>query len=631
MPHIDAGSWNCAIRYCVIIVNSEDADLKAQASELFSLCIHADRSCMTSTIARMPLLESISANLGIKQPPNLINASCQLLAALVSNFSMKAAALSAFLSSPAVSNVVRRHTRFASTRDSAVDALVALAQVGASGNDYSMDLFRSDVTWYFEALNAEGVSVVTLSKLMSLIPAYANSRQLVDSISSLLQGGLSLAISSCVKRRDPALLLQCVLTLNVILNGQQQLNNNNLSQLAVSLVTDGTVAEAFSQVERNSPSSEVFLDFLERVSRESAAQLALQSSLFTQRMDLYLSLIKSESHKNLDRCLGITYNLLSNAKDLPSHFGNSTILDTCIHLACSSSLSPTKYWAWRIVSLALPHRVCREKLRNECIVDDLVTSLLLLMNKEASISDQSIIFTSLAYILFHITMLHYQGHLLPNTAYITRIIGSDCFMSLSVKCFNQGISCKPFLFALHALACFPDFSTHAMLHARLRDSFIIEKLFDLCCTNVPDEVLQMALLAFGSLIGCNAYFPHLAVEVSERIEITKNELTVDERHDLIIAERAALFDNSKRVQNVPLKSVIDMAKRVLEKGKLTQLLLGAYGLQSCVATLRLLSILCEDRGFSRSLVLSHTPASQNILNFSSFLVTLVGNFYLGSG
>ena len=272
----DGGSWNCVLRYCVIVINSEDAELKAQASELFTVCILADRSCVTPTIAHMPLLEAIAVNLNPKQPPSLVNASCQLLAALTSFYPPNDPTFATFLAGPTVSNIIQRYTRHPSTRDAAMDAILALARYNLSADKTRVDLFEADVNWYLEALRAENVSTLTLTKLLALIPVLSKSRQLIDRLMAMVRGGLVHSVSACAKKGDPALMLQAVITLNVVLTVLGYLLNSALPEVASSVVADGTMAEAFAQVEQDHPSSEIFLDFIERVSRERGAQPAFK-------------------------------------------------------------------------------------------------------------------------------------------------------------------------------------------------------------------------------------------------------------------------------------------------------------------------------------------------------------------
>lgn len=633
MPHVDAGSWHCALRYCVIVINSEDADLKAQASELLTVCVLADRSCITPTIARMPLLDSLATHLSAQQPPALVNASCQLLAALTGVYSSNDAAFTSFLAGPAVSNIVQRFTRQESTRDAAMDAVLALARYDASSDDCRVDLLQSDVNWYLEALRAEGVAALTSTKLLALIPILSKSRQLIDRLMAMVRGGLVPMVSACVRRGDSALLLQSILTLNVILTILGYLLNSSLPEVAASLVSDGTVAEAFAQVERSHSSSEAFLDFVERISRERGAQPAFKSTNFPHRLDSYLSVIKSGPTQHLSTCLGIAYNILVGDPDLESYVRDSSMLDTCIEIACSNvAATSTKSRAWRVLSLALPLRAFRSRSMDASLVDGLVKSSLLLMAREANISDQGVqgvLFTSVAYLIFHVIMLRYNNQdISPPSEFVIALIGSDSFLTRCTSGLVEPSSSRPFLFALHSLACFPDASVQAMLHARLRDSSLFQKLCDICSSSPRDDVLEMALLALGSLIGCNAYFPHLAAQVAERVEVRKRELSEEERVEMVLAEHAAVRDRSDRVRNVPLASMTDAARRAVDKANLCQLLQGTRGLQSSIALLRLLATLCEDRDYARKLVSPTASSRQHILGFASIITTLVNDYCL---
>ena len=331
----------------------------------------------------------------------------------------------------------------------------------------------------------------------------------------------------------------------------------------------------------------------------------------------------------MDTCLNIAYNIFFGDIDLESYFRDSVIVDTCIEVACSTlASSETKYRAWRVISLALPFRVFRSRASNATQVDGMVKSLLSLMSREVNISDQATLFTSIAYLIFHLIMLRYNddGSWPPSEA-ITSIIGSDSFLTRCSNGLGNVSSSRPYLFALHSLACFPEASVQTMLHARLRDSSLFQKLCDICSSGARDDVLEMAVLAVGSLIGCKAYFPHLAAQVSERLEIKKIELSEEERIDLVLAEQAAVRDQSERMRNIPLTATKDAVKRVVDKA-LIQLLQGTAGLQTSVALLRLLTNLCKDVDYARKLASPHAASSQSILSFASVIVTLVMNLLL---
>jgi hypothetical protein len=338
-------------------------------------------------------------------------------------------------------------------------------------------------------------------------------------------------------------------------------------------------------------------------------------------------------------CLAICGNLLrSSSPSAAKLLRQSSLADLCIGIACTHPSVAVKYDALQVLALAAPLPGFRAKVSAPGTLTALAAALLQAMDRSLIALDISAVFFVCAHLLCHGAVSQFlatEGGTQERFGdAVLLLIADDNFLrQCSLGMQDPGMA-YPYVFAMHSLASFPDSLVHENLQARIRETPIPQQLLDLSSLAEKDEVMEMALLALGSLVGCSVYFSHVSARVLEAQDrrSSADQLSEEERQDLVVAERLA--ETTTRTAGDQIidagaasSELRDGLKNMTESIYVKPLLMGVRGIPCCVAVLRLLQLFGRDKAFATRLIAPHAQAmsadSHDILAFATIVPTLV--------
>lgn len=555
-PQAAAGNWNSLLRCYVLICDAEDPEMRIKASDFLNENLLVDPNGFVELFRQIlgvgNFVTALTNNLDVGHPVPLTLATCRLMKTLLDKLTLEPKTI--HLPPIFFDRVLHFHMKQHSTRDAAILVICSLAN--RIQKPVSLrNIFVQD-GWFIETFAAQDTSESSLRVILTHLPGVFEKAP--DIVVPLVEKNIVNVLLSTFVRES--LRSATILVLRSMLPILQ--TEGKAGPVIETLLMNGLLENCLALLEAGSPDAVILLELLQSVSLDKDVQQGLHGmKLFPRVTNILGSLTKFNLNSQgpvATPCLAILYSLLELHPRRTLLLEDSPLFLQHLILVCESSLEAMiKYKAICSLHIAAGLSIFREQVSEPSSLISIWTALKELMNLQLNqmvSCSESLLFNTFALLAFQAIML-YSAETLGNTADTEKdysafaVRALDCeplwtLMFAGIKGNRKGATAQPFLFALHALASFPQKKVRDGLLSKLGSSSVVDDLLIISQESGDRGCVEMALLALGTLLGCTIYFPHVSTHFMIRVDKEKlgkpiEALSPEKKEKMFISERLA--------------------------------------------------------------------------------------------